>query len=65
MLSTTALGKVTDSYTANGELQSKTKNGQTTQYAYDVLGNLKHVTLPDTTAIGYLTDGQNRRIVNV
>ncbi|POZ52863.1 RHS repeat-associated core domain-containing protein [Methylovulum psychrotolerans] len=26
------------------------------------MGNLKHVTLPDTTAIGYLTDGQNRRI---
>ncbi|MBT9098540.1 PASTA domain-containing protein [Methylovulum psychrotolerans] len=52
----------TYSYTANGELQSKTKNGQTTQYTYDVLGNLKHVTLPDTTAIGYLTDGQNRRI---
>lgn len=50
------------SYTANGELQSKTKNGQTTQYTYDVLGNLKHATLPDTTAIGYLTDGQNRRI---
>jgi RHS repeat-associated protein len=50
------------SYTANGELQSKTKNGQTTQYTYDVLGNLKHATLPDTTAIDYLTDGQNRRI---
>nr|WP_232463846.1 RHS repeat-associated core domain-containing protein [Methylovulum psychrotolerans] len=43
-------------------MQSKTKNGQTTQYTYDVLGNLKHVTLPDTTAIDYLTDGQNRRI---
>lgn len=52
----------TYTYTANGELQSKTSGGQTTQYVYDVLGNLKNVTLPDSTEIGYLTDGQSRRI---
>ncbi|MFZ1827465.1 MAG: hypothetical protein WAW42_01570 [Candidatus Competibacteraceae bacterium] len=49
-------------HTANGELQSKTRNGQTTSYDYDVLGNLRHVTLPTGTPIGYLIDGQNRRI---
>jgi YD repeat-containing protein len=30
---------ITYSYTANGELLSKTNGGGTTQYAYDVLGN--------------------------
>jgi len=50
------------SYTSNGELLSKTDSGAITQYDYDVLGNLRHVTLPDTTTIDYLIDGRNRRI---
>jgi len=49
-------------YTANGELLTKTDSGAITQYDYDVLGNLRHVTLPDTTTIDYLIDGRNRRI---
>lgn len=49
-------------YTANGELLSKTNAGQTTSYTYDELGNLTAVTLPDSTQITYLIDGQNRRI---
>src|SRR5262249_43543735 len=49
-------------YTANGELQSKTSGGQTTPYQYDVLGNLRAVTLPDGTQISYLVDGASRRI---
>ena len=51
-------------YTANGELASKTdsSNGQVTQYTYDVLGNLRGVTLPDGTEITYLIDGRNRRV---
>jgi RHS repeat-associated protein len=49
-------------YTANGELQSKTVNGQTTQYTYDVLGNLLRVDLPGGTVIEYLVDGENRRV---
>ncbi len=49
-------------YTANGELQSKTAAGQTTQYVYDVLGNLRQVRLSGSTVIDYLIDGQNRRI---
>jgi len=49
-------------YTANGELLTKTDNGAITQYDYDVLGNLRQVTLPDTTTIDYLIDGRNRRV---
>ncbi|MCB1765327.1 MAG: hypothetical protein KDJ22_04575 [Candidatus Competibacteraceae bacterium] len=49
-------------YTENGELTTKTVGSAVTQYTYDVLGNLKVVTLPDGTAIEYVTDGQNRRI---
>jgi len=52
----------TYSYTANGELQSKVQGGQTTSYNYDALGNLRQVTLPNSTQIEYLIDGQNRRI---
>jgi RHS repeat-associated protein len=55
-------GGATYQYTANGELLRKTAGGQTTSYQYDVQGNLTGVTLPDGTAIGYIIDGQNRRI---
>jgi RHS repeat-associated protein len=55
-------GTMTYRYTANGELRSKDAGGQTTSYEYDVLGNLKNVTLPDGTSIAYVIDGQNRRI---
>ncbi|MGH8601538.1 MAG: RHS repeat domain-containing protein, partial [Gammaproteobacteria bacterium] len=50
------------SYTPNGELLTKTVGTQTTTYDYDVLGNLRAVTLPEGTRIDYLIDGQNRRI---
>ena len=54
-------------FTANGELTSKTVAGQVTSYTYDALGNLLNVTLPAPLAdgvqtIGYIVDGQNRRI---
>jgi RHS repeat-associated protein len=52
----------TYTYTADGELESKTVDGAITTYNYDVLGNLLDVALPDGTAITYLVDGQNRRI---
>ena len=52
----------TYSYNANGEIQSKTEDNQTTSYSYDALGNLRQVTLPDSTQIDYVIDGQNRRI---
>jgi RHS repeat-associated protein len=49
-------------YTDNGELQSKTEAGARTGYQYDVLGNLRQVTLPGGTIIDYVIDGQNRRV---
>ncbi|MEK2644828.1 RHS repeat domain-containing protein [Bdellovibrio sp. BCCA] len=51
-------------YNANGDLASKTNNtlSQTTQYTYDVFGNLKQVQLPSGTVITYEVDALNRRI---
>jgi RHS repeat-associated protein len=58
----TAYGSATYGYTLNGELSSKTVNGQTTSYTYDPLGNLLHVGPPTGSAIDYLVDGENRRV---
>ncbi|HQO19511.1 MAG TPA: RHS repeat-associated core domain-containing protein [Acidobacteriota bacterium] len=57
-------GNYTYTYTANGELRSKTNttNGEMTSYTYDVLGNLRTVLLPDGTQIDYIIDGRNRRV---
>ena len=49
-------------YTANGELLTKTDASGTTAYNYDVLGNLISVNFPSGTTIEYLVDGRNRRI---
>jgi RHS repeat-associated protein len=49
-------------YTANGELATKTVGTNTTTYTYDELGNLTRVVLPSGTQLDYLIDGQNRRI---
>jgi RHS repeat-associated protein len=58
----TQYGSKTYSYTANGELSQKVDGSQTTTYSYDVLGNLKTVTLPSGTSITYIIDGRNRRV---
>jgi len=55
-------GNTTYTYTARGELETKTKDSQTTTYEYDILGNLKVVHLPDGKQIEYVVDGTNRRI---
>jgi RHS repeat-associated protein len=49
-------------YTPNGEIASKTTGAFTTTYQYDVLGNLRQITLPGGSTIGYLIDGRNRRV---
>ncbi|MDT8385448.1 MAG: RHS repeat-associated core domain-containing protein [Gammaproteobacteria bacterium] len=55
-------GTASYAYTANGELQSKTDTGLTTNYGYDVLGSLMQASLPGGMTIDYVIDGQNRRI---
>jgi RHS repeat-associated protein len=59
---TTLGGEVSFTYSANGELETKTVGDDTTTYEYDAFGNLKHVELPNGTQIDYLIDGKNRRI---
>ena len=49
-------------YTANGDLLTRTDPTGTTHYVYDALGNLLSVTLPSGVPIDYLIDGQNRRV---
>ncbi len=49
-------------YTANGELASKSEGAHTVRYTYDVAGNLRRVELPGGTAIDYVIDAANRRI---
>jgi RHS repeat-associated protein len=55
-------GSTTYTYTPNGEVRTKTVNGQKTTYQYDLLGNLLSVDLPDSKSIIYLIDGRNRRV---
>ena len=58
----TKFGANTYTYTPNGELETRTTNGQTTEYEYDELGSLIHVSLPGNKQIDYLIDGQGRRV---
>ncbi|MEM7127006.1 MAG: RHS repeat-associated core domain-containing protein [Chloroflexota bacterium] len=55
-------GTASYTYQPNGELLTKTENGQTTTYDYDLVGNLKGVTLLDGRNITYIIDGQDRRV---
>jgi len=43
-------------------LKTKTAAALVTSYSYDVLGNLKQVTLPGGATLDYVVDGRNRRI---
>jgi RHS repeat-associated protein len=49
-------------YTANGELLSRTEGSDVTTYTTDTLGNLTQVTLPDGRTVSYVIDGMNRRV---
>jgi RHS repeat-associated protein len=57
----TSYAGCTYQYTANGEMARKTCGGAITQFDIDVMGNLRSVTLPNSTQIRYLIDGANRR----
>jgi len=61
----TAYNTLTFAYNANGDLTSRTNTttSTTTNYVYDVFGNLTQVTLPGgSTVITYEVDALNRRI---
>jgi RHS repeat-associated protein len=55
-------GNASYTYTSAGELASKIVGTDTTLHSYDSMGNLVEVRLPDGTEIGYLIDGQDRRV---
>ncbi len=55
-------GNASYTYSRNGELSTKTAGTDVTHYEYDVLGNLRKVTLPDGTLIEYVVDAMSRRI---
>ena len=55
-------GNNTYAFGPNGDLQSKTTGGQTTTYAYDALGALSQVTLPNGDRIDYVLDAVGRRV---
>ncbi len=49
-------------YTANGEIATKTDGADVTGFGYDAFGNLLHATLPTGTELDYIIDVRNRRI---
>lgn len=46
----------------DGQLLDKTGPAGVTRYAYDALGTLRNVTLPDGRALEYVVDGLSRRL---
>jgi RHS repeat-associated protein len=52
----------TYTYSAAGDLETKTDVSGTTTYGYDALGNLRSVQFPDGKQVAYDIDGQNRRV---
>jgi len=54
-------GNCSFTYKNDGSLLTRTCGSATTTYDYDAFGNLRGVTLPNSTALTYLIDGQNRR----
>jgi len=55
-------GDTTFTWTASGEIRTKTIAGATTTYDYDAFGNLRKVVFPGGRTIDYVVDGQNRRV---
>jgi RHS repeat-associated protein len=60
----TSYGTNEYAYRPDGQLRSKIDSvtGESTSYAYDALGNLLSVTLPDSKKVEYVVDAQNRRV---
>ncbi len=58
----TSYGGLTYSYTAAGELATKSDGSGTITYSYDAFGALRTVVLPNGITVDYVIDGQGRRI---
>ena len=58
----TSYGSTAYAFTPNGDLQSRTGSSGTTTYTYDPFGNLLSVAPPSGGSIGYIVDGENRRV---
>ena len=58
----TKYGDADYTYTANGELLTKTDPTGVTSYNYDVFGDLRRVTMPNGDVVEYIIDANNRRI---
>jgi YD repeat-containing protein len=57
-----AYGDTSYTYTASGELASKSQGEATISFDYDALGSLRGVTLATGLALDYVVDGQARRV---
>ncbi|NOK20531.1 hypothetical protein HMI50_26250 [Corallococcus carmarthensis] len=57
-----SFGNRTYGYGPGGDLQTRTEGTHTTQYAYDALGALVHVALPDGAQLEYVLDAASRRV---
>jgi RHS repeat-associated protein len=60
-----AYGDASYTYTAAGQLQSRSDGRGTTNFEYDGLANLRSVTLPDGTTIQYVMDGRGCRVAKM
>jgi RHS repeat-associated protein len=55
-------GDSTYTYSAAGELASRSEAGATTSFQYDVFGSLRRVEMPTNDIVRYVIDGRNRRV---
>lgn len=55
-------GATSYAWNNNGSLKSTTVSSQTTNYTYDLAGNLRTYAPPSATASTYVIDGKNRRV---
>ncbi len=58
-------GATTFSYSANGEVTTRTDSSGSTSYVNDARGHLSQVTLPSSHVIDYVLDGNGRRIAKI
>jgi RHS repeat-associated protein len=55
-------GNTSFSFTPDGEVATRTRDGQTTAFGHDPRGGVQNVSLPDGRHIDYLLDGKGRRV---